>query len=115
MSLKEVARRFEDDEGNVFSLYERCWGIVSSFFNKLYKRMKEEQYKFVGIVPESDKDEDAYILYSDPEKNHPTIMGIYVIAMKHMIMYKKCDLDCLDDNTWEYLREKLTQENLIHR
>ena len=111
MSLKQVARRFAEDEGNVYSMYEECLPIVQSFFNKLQSIMKDEEYKFAGNItlPLPPTTED---LHTD---QHQTLLKIFIIAVQHMILYKKCDLDCLDYSTWEYLRNALRNESLIYR
>lgn len=106
MSLKQVAQRFED-EGNVFSMYESCFPIVKSFFGKLLARMQAEEYKFTNI--------EVFVLPEDPTDLHKILLSIFIIAVQHMILTKKCDLDCLDDKTWDYLRAQLRNKGLIYR
>ena len=106
MSLRAIADRFEEDEGNVFSLYEREWTTVNFFFSKLWIRMKNEGYTF--------RNTDFHIPI-DPSELHPSILGAFVIGVRHMITSTKCDLDCIDDKTWEYLRDTMFRNNFIIR
>lgn len=110
MSLKQIADRFEIDEGNVFSLYEECFPIVKLFFAKLWNKMTSFNIAYRNF------DYNDSSLPTDPSELHPTLLKTLIIAVQHMILTgKKCDLDCLDEDTWNYLRIMLCNSGLIYR
>jgi len=114
MSLAQVANRFVEDEGNVYALYEEGWSTVNSFFNKLWNRMQNEQYKFINMDVDGNLSipPDTSDLHLD---KHSTVRETFMLAVHHMILNKKCDLDCLDDATWEYLRKQMLNRGLMYR
>lgn len=111
MSLLYIADRFTEDEGDLFSLYEGCNDTVKLFFNKLKSKMNNEGYTYVSgdfTLPP-----DASELHTD---KYTTLVQILRIAVRYQILNRKCDLDCIDDTTWEYLRNMMLRSpRLIHR
>ena len=106
MSLRQIADRFAEDEGNYFSLYEQCFPIVVRFFQKLEELMVAEHYKFKGGSPGE--------LPIDPSNLDRRHLNIMILAVKYMIMNGNCDIDCINQDAWKHYRNIFTSNQLIY-
>jgi len=111
VSLKQIAKRFEEDEGNVFSFYEECLPVVTSFFTKIFWRMNDQQLKLC----DNDGEKVDMILPDDPSHLHPTLLKILIIGVQRMILTSKCDLDCISDETWDHIHRKALSLRIMFR